>query len=1028
MSGQNLALAAQLKETCKLTRATWAVWVQAGPDGCRLGVQHGLSERRRQAVEAWTRQAPGAAWLGEAFQRRAAQPRPADSFSDRLGCAWLYLFPHPTEQGGILAGAGELEAAAQETFRIIALGGGEGPALPDLGLDEQVLFQPLEIEMEPSYDLEGVLKQVLRFLCRGLPCDAAYIALRAGETFQIKTTWNLPEGAVGVEMSMQESDLLAEMVERRQALLLPDADQRTFPAPGLSSRTAAWLGAPIVLGQRVIGFAAFIARQPGLFTESSLHQASLYVERVAYLVENAIVFAEAARYLQQLALVNELASAASSGTDTDQVARRVLRRLRRVFGQANVSLLLLSQDGKSLREYGDGGEAEAIQTIELSRTTAGRVVESGRPLRSGNVKELSGLQALRPQSHSELSVPLKVRGSVIGVLAVTSPEYHAFSTQDEQLLVMIASHLAGLVENVRLYEEARQRARNLSLIHQVVQRVVGLNEMQPIAQVAAELMVEQFDYQAAGILLLEEYGKELTIQGSAARQPGALGDLEQALPHSRLAWQVLRDGASRMETVEAATERYTEAAGHSSLMCVPLMEGARVSGVIHVQRDRPNAFNENDLLALEALAGVLSSVMMNARRYQELQTNVRQLQAVRETALDIAADLDLDALLRRVVHRAKALVGARGGGLALVDPRGEFVRMVVSENPWQDTTGTEIPFMAGLEGQVAALGEPLVIADYNAWSGRLNPEKPAHFRAVAGIPLKLKGQVIGVLSVSDDRPGYLFRPGDLQILELLAPQVAIFIRNARLYQELQERVRAQRAAESQLVRSARLAAVGEMAAGVAHELNNPLTTVSGFIELALEELPADSPQREDLQLVLREARRARGVVRRLLDFSRPGENLRVRSDVNELVGEVLTLVQHLVRTNGIEMRIQLWDDLPWINIDPNQIKQVLLNLLHNAIQAMPTGGTLTIQTAHQQRSNRDWLTIAIQDSGVGISPEALERIFEPFYTTRQVGAGTGLGLSVSYGIVNEHGGFIEVESQVNRGSTFTVWLKVDGDG
>jgi len=251
------------------------------------------------------------------------------------------------------------------------------------------------------------------------------------------------------------------------------------------------------------------------------------------------------------------------------------------------------------------------------------------------------------------------------------------------------------------------------------------------------------------------------------------------------------------------------------------------------------------------------------------------------------------------------------------------------------------------------------------------------------------------------------------------------LRSAR--EELQERIAAQRMAESRLIQAAKLAAVGEMAAGIAHELNNPLTTVTGFTELVTEELPAESPLRNDLGLVLREAQRARSVVRRLLDFARQSDIVRVRSDVNEIIDDVLALVNHLLRTSGVQLITNLPNGLPWIMVDHNQIKQVILNLIHNAIHAMPDGGELRISTARHRRENHDWLTIILTDTGVGIAPENIERIFEPFFTTRSKDGGTGLGLSVSYGIMADHGGFIEVESEVGKGTTFTMWLPVEVD-
>jgi signal transduction histidine kinase len=259
---------------------------------------------------------------------------------------------------------------------------------------------------------------------------------------------------------------------------------------------------------------------------------------------------------------------------------------------------------------------------------------------------------------------------------------------------------------------------------------------------------------------------------------------------------------------------------------------------------------------------------------------------------------------------------------------------------------------------------------------------------------------------------------------LLSPQIAVFIRNARLYQELEKRIAAQKIAESRLVRSAKLAAVGEMAAGVAHELNNPLTTVTGFAELILESLPKDSAEYEDLTLVLQEAHRARGVVRRLLDFSRQGEVLRASVDINELLTNVLALMHHLAQTSGVEIRVELWEELPQIRVDRNQLQQVFLNMIHNALQAMPSGGKLVLQTQVDQRNGQEWIGVRVQDTGVGIEKKDLDKIFEPFFTTKPSGQGTGLGLSISYGIVSEHGGYIDVESKKGSGTTFVVWLPV----
>jgi hypothetical protein len=198
--------------------------------------------------------------------------------------------------------------------------------------------------------------------------------------------------------------------------------------------------------------------------------------------------------------------------------------------------------------------------------------------------------------------------------------------------------------------------------------------------------------------------------------------------------------------------------------------------------------------------------------------------------------------------------------------------------------------------------------------------------------------------------------------------------------------------------------------------------VTGFAELVMDDMPEDSPSRPDLDLVIREARRARDVVRRLLDFARQSESAHAKASLNKVVEDITMLSRHLIHTNGVELSLYLQDDLPWVLMDENQMKQVLLNLVHNALQAMPEGGQMDITTTEAQKVGRDGVMVSVEDNGVGIAPEDQTRIFEPFFTTKTDRGGTGLGLSVTYGIVSEHGGEIELISEPGKGSLFKVWL------
>ena len=224
------------------------------------------------------------------------------------------------------------------------------------------------------------------------------------------------------------------------------------------------------------------------------------------------------------------------------------------------------------------------------------------------------------------------------------------------------------------------------------------------------------------------------------------------------------------------------------------------------------------------------------------------------------------------------------------------------------------------------------------------------------------------------------------------------------------------ATNKQLHRSEKLASLGRLAAGVAHEINNPLTGVLTFAHLLKEKPNMDGQDRQDLDLIIHETTRAAEIVRGLLDFARERAVIKEPLNLNEVIVRTVRLIRNQKLFDRIVIEEELAGDLPEIEGDMNQLQQVLLNLSLNACEAMASGGTLTIQTRNDERG----VVVRLADTGCGIKPELLERVFEPFFTTKPVGKGTGLGLSVSYGIVQQHGGTIELESESGRGTTFTL--------
>jgi two-component system NtrC family sensor kinase len=246
---------------------------------------------------------------------------------------------------------------------------------------------------------------------------------------------------------------------------------------------------------------------------------------------------------------------------------------------------------------------------------------------------------------------------------------------------------------------------------------------------------------------------------------------------------------------------------------------------------------------------------------------------------------------------------------------------------------------------------------------------------------------------------------------------------------IQERDQRQRAeSEIKLLQSEKQASVGKLAGGVAHEINNPLTGIFTFTHMLLKRKDIPEEVRQDLETIAQETERVRKIVKGLLDFSRQTELDREPTDINRLVRFTMSLVENQALIKGVSLNFEPGEGLPMITLDRNQMQSVFLNIIINALDATDPGGSIIVTSGigvSTSKPGQNGIEILCTDTGCGIPPENLNKLFDPFFTTKDVGHGTGLGLSVSYGIVERHGGTIWVQSKVGKGSTFKVWLPVE---
>ena len=374
-------------------------------------------------------------------------------------------------------------------------------------------------------------------------------------------------------------------------------------------------------------------------------------------------------------------------------------------------------------------------------------------------------------------------------------------------------------------------------------------------------------------------------------------------------------------------------------------------------------------------------------------------QALQETCTDISEILNVQQTILLFFDEGKkifvpfASAGQMSGGLR---------------------AAMQMPFEKVVDLYQKSEGKPIIINDtgHVEQFSALVPEEE-HERNMMLAWLLTKEKILGAIRVSD-KEGY-FTEEDSKILIILANHMAVAMENADLYRNLENKMAELRETQEQLIQSAKLAAIGELASNIAHEINNPLTSIIGFAELSKEDDDIESI-RKSLDIIEKESLRARDIVKQLLGFARKKPLHLTEVNINAVVQEVVAFSSSQARMGKVKVTEE-YSDIPMTTGDVDQLKQVFLNIITNGIHAMPDGGDFAIRTF----SHGEYILVSFSDNGHGISSEVMNRIFEPFFSTKKE-QGTGLGLSISYRIIQDHGGRIDVESEPGKGTTFTVRL------
>jgi GAF domain-containing protein len=844
---------------------------------------------------------------------------------------------------------------------------------------------------------------------------------------------------------------------------------------------------PMLKDDEVIGIVSFYRREIRPFNEEQITLVQNFANQAGIAIENARLLSELRESLeQQTATAEVLKVISASPGELQPVFQATIDNATRLCGAKFGGLSF--REGDVFRSMAIHGFRPAYLEERLRdpiiQPTPGHNLE--RLLRTRTTVHIPDLasdveaaRALfeRAGARALLNVPLLKGDDVIGSIMIYRDEPGAFTDKQIALVQTFAEQAAIAIENARLLSELRQSLEQQTATADVL-RVISASpgELEPVFQAMLENAVRICEAKFGNLLRMD--GNVFHLAAGVGVPP-ALADFHsqhpafQPVPGSPLdrAMRTKRVSHTADDAAAATPSPPARLGGARSIVCVPMLKDGAVSGAIVIYRQEVRPFTDKQIELLTNFAAQAVIAIENTRLLNELRESLEQQTATADILRVISSSPgDLEPVFSTMLENATRICQAEFGVLSLRE--GAALRVVAMHNPptayaelrRREPTWMPTGQMGHILAQAAAGKQAIQVPDLAAYS-KDDPlirdfSTTTGARSLIAVPLLKEGEVIGtsVIYRQEVRP---FTDKQIELLTNFAAQAVIAIENTRLLNELRQRtadlsksLEDLRTAQDRLVQSQKLASLGQLTAGIAHEIKNPLNFVNNFSSLsvelvdelneALRQVQMDDRLRDDIaelsatlrgnmEKIVQHGKRADSIVKNMLLHSREGSGEHRAVDINAIVEEALNLAYHGARAEKQDFNITLeraFDPAAGeVDIYPQEVTRVLLNLITNGFYAAAKrkgengdGGYEPLLLA-VTKDLGDRVEIRIRDNGTGIPPEVKEKMFNPFFTTKPAGEGTGLGLSISHDIVvKQHSGTIEVDTRPGEFTEFRIVL------